>query len=344
LALLLDSSRCFSHNLNVFNSSRIDARRLRIVLPGGSGQIGTVLARHFHAQGHAVTVLARRVYAAPWPVMEWNGRDLGPWNAAIDGADVVINLAGRSVNCRYTEANRHEIISSRVESTRIIAEAIAKSSRPPALWMNASTATIYRHALDRPMDEAKGELGGHEPDAPATWNFSIDVATHWEEALFAAVTPRTRRIALRSATTMSPDPGGIFATLLHLAQSGLGGRACSGRQFVSWIHEADFIKAIEFLMAKEDFSGCVNVCSPNPLPNRDFMSALRRACGARLGLPAFKWMLEIGAYFLRTETELILKSRRVVPGRLLEAGFEFRFPLWPIAAGDLVERWRQNSN
>ncbi len=276
--------------------------------------------------------------------MDCNGRELGPWAAAIDGADVVINLAGRSVNCRYTAANRREIIDSRVESTRAVGAAIAQAAHPPALWMNASTATIYRHALDRPMDEATGELGGYEPDAPATWNFSIDVATRWEEAFFAAFTPRTRKIALRSAMTMSPDAGGVFAALLHLAQSGLGGRAGPGTQFVSWVHDADFIRAVEFLIARQQLSGCVNVCSPNPLPNRDFMGDLRRACGARFGLPAAKWMLEIGAFFLRTETELILKSRRVVPGRLLEAGFEFRFPLWPAAAQDLVERWRQNRN
>lgn len=322
--------------------SEESAPPLRIVLPGGSGQVGRVLARHFHAQGHAVTVLARRALASPWPLMEWNGRDLGPWTEAIDGADVVINLAGRSVNCRYNQANRREIIASRVDSTSAIGEAIARAARPPALWMNASTATIYRHALDRPMDEATGELVGHEGDAPATWNFSIDVAARWEQAFFAAVTPRTRRIALRSAMTMSPKPGGIFATLLRLAQSGLGGRAGSGKQFVSWIHEADFIAAIEFLIAHDEFSGCVNICSPNPLPNRDFMRDLRRACGAAFGLPASETMLELGAFFLRTETELILKSRRVVPGRLLDAGFEFQFPLWPAAACELVQRWRRN--
>lgn len=324
----------------MFKLSKTKPGPLRIVLPGGSGQIGTVLARHFHARGHAVTVLARHAYPAPWRVVEWNGRDLGLWTESLDGADVVINLAGRSVNCRYTEANRQAIFDSRVESTRIIGKAIGESARPPALWMNASTATIYRHALDRAMDEASGELGGHEPDAPASWNFSIDVATRWEEVFFDAFTPRTRKIALRSAVTMIPNAGGAFATLLRLAQSGFGGSAGAGQQFVSWIHAVDFISAIEFLMANKQFSGCVNVCSPNPLPNRDFMRDLRTACGARVGLPAGEWMLAAGAFFLRTETELILKSRRVVPRRLLEAGFEFRFPVWRAAAHDLVERWR----
>ncbi len=321
--------------LNMFKSPG-----LRIVIPGGTGQIGRILARYFHAQSHTVSVLSRRLQPAPWRVVAWNGRDSGPWTQEIDGADVVINLAGRSVNCRYDAANRREIMESRVHSTRAIGEAIVGSRRPPALWMNASTATIYRHALDRPMDEATGELGGHEAGAPSTWNFSIDVASGWEREFFAANTTSTRKIALRSAMTMSPEPGGIFAALLTLARLGLGGRASSGKQFVSWIHEADFIRAIDFLIAREDLSGCVNVCAPNPLAYSDFMRALRRVCGVPFGLPAPAWMLEIGAFFLRTETELILKSRRVVPRRLLDAGFQFNYPEWPAAAQELATRPR----
>ena len=157
--------------------------------------------------------------------------------------------------------------------------------------MNASTATIYRHALDRPMDEATGELGGNEPGAPDTWNFSIRVAKGWEEAFFSTPTPLTRKVAIRSAMTFSPDPGGIFDVLLGLVRHGLGGTSGSGRQFVSWIHEADFVRAIDLLIAREDFTGVVNLASPNPLPNRDFMRALRDAWGARFGLPASEWML-----------------------------------------------------
>jgi hypothetical protein len=299
-----------------------------------------VLARHFHAQGHEVTVLSRQPKAAPWQVLLWNGRDPGNWTAAVDGADVVINLAGRSVNCRYNPENRREMVESRVRSTRATGEAIARAANPPALWMNPSTATIYRHALDRAMDEASGELGGNEPDAPETWRFSIDVATSWEREFFASATPRTRKVALRSAMTMSPDRGGIFDTLLGLVRTGLGGKAASGRQFISWIHETDFVRAIDFLMAREDLDGCVNVCSPSPLPNTEFMRALRQAWGIPIGLPAAEWMLAIGAFFLRTETELILKSRRVVPQRLLDAGFTFNFADWPSAAGDLVKQWR----
>lgn len=317
-------------------------RKLKIVIPGGSGQVGTVLARHFHGQGHFVTVLARQPKPAPWQVLEWNGRDLGSWAAAIDSADVVINLAGRNVNCRYTPENRREIFDSRVLSTRIVGQAIAQAEKPPALWMNASTATIYRHALDRPMNESTGELGGSEPDAPDTWRFSIDVAKAWEAEFFAAHTPATRKIALRSAMTMSPDRGGIFDTLLRLVRFGLGGTAASGRQFISWIHEEDFIHALEFLIERQDIDGCINICAPSPLPNKDFMRVLRKAWGARIGLPATQWMLELGAIFLRTETELILKSRRVVPERLLKAGFHFKFAEWPAAARDLVEQWRRN--
>src|SRR5271169_4295005 len=313
---------------------------LRIVIPGGNGQVGTVLSRHFHAQGHKVVVLARKSVPAPWRVVKWDGEHLDDWTSELENSDVVINLAGRSVNCRYTSANRQAIMDSRTETTRLLGTAIRQLAQPPRLWMNASTATIYRHIYDRPMDEQTGEIGGNEPDAPAKWKFSIDVATGWEAVFFDAVTPNTRKIALRSAMIMSPDRGGIFDTLLRLVRFGLGGSAGSGRQFISWIHDADFLSAIEFLIGHEDFTGCVNLSSPNPVPNKEFMRALRQACGTLIGLPAAKWMLEIGSIFLRTETELVLKSRRVVPGRLLEAGFQFKFPDWSVAAQNLFARWR----
>lgn len=315
---------------------------LRIAIPGGTGQIGHILARHFHEQGHDVKVIARHPKPAEWQTVAWNANELGPWTQAIEGADVVINLAGRSVNCRYNAANRREIKNSRTITTGLLGQAIAQASHPPRLWLNASTATIYRHALDRAMDEATGELGGNEPDVPRHWHFSIDVATSWERAFFAADTPKTRKIALRSAMTMSPDPGGIFDHLLRLVQWGLGGPSGSGRQYISWIHDVDFIRAIEFLIRREEMEGVVNVCSPYPLANRKFMSLLRRAwCTSYVGLPAPSWMLSIGAVLLRTETELVLKSRRVVPRRLLDAGFEFHFPNWRGACEDLVRRWRE---
>lgn len=191
------------------------------------------------------------------------------------------------------------------------------------------------------MDETNGELGGNEPGAPATWRFSIDVAKAWEESFFSTATPRTRKIATRSAMTFSPDPSGVFDVLLGLVRRGFGGRQGPGTQYVSWIHEADFVRAMDLLIAREDISGVVNLASPNPLPNRDFMCALRCAWGSPFGLPIPVWAVEIGAFILRTESELILKSRRVVPGRLLAAGFEFQFPEWPAAARDLVTRWRE---
>jgi uncharacterized protein (TIGR01777 family) len=313
---------------------------LRIVIPGGRGQVGNLLAKHFHSKGDAVVVLTRRVTSAPWRTVAWDGANLGSWVSELEQADVVINLAGRNVNCRYNSANRREILESRILSTRVIGQAIRQLTQPPRVWVNASTATIYRHALDRPMDEFTGELGGHELNVPDTWRFSIEVATRWEEAFFACDAQNTRKIALRSAMTMSTERGGIFDVLLRLVRFGLGGASGSGKQFVSWIHETDFVRAIDYLIASEQMTGCINVASPEPLPNSEFMSALRRAWGIRIGLPASKWMLEAGAVFLRTETELILKSRRVIPGRLLQSGFHLQFPEWTTAARDLVQRWR----
>jgi uncharacterized protein len=313
---------------------------MNIVIPGGSGQVGTVLARAFQRDGHHVTALSRHPLAAPWPVIQWDGATLGEWTRVVDGCDVVINLAGRNVNCRYSAANRKAILESRLFSTRVVGQAIARAKRPPRLWLQASTATIYSHRYDAPNDERTGIIGGSEPDAPPSWQFSIDVARAWEREFDNAAVPRTRKVALRSAMTMSPGDGGIFDTLLELVRRGLGGRSGDGRQFVSWVHHEDFVRAIYWLMNREDIDGVVNICSPNPLPNADFMRVLREAWGVPVGLPASNWMLRIGAVLMRTETELILKSRRVVPGRLLDEGFSFRYPLWTDAARDLCRQTR----
>lgn len=308
---------------------------MKIVIPGGSGQVGTILAREFHREGMEVVVLSRRPQASPWRVVEWDGMTLGDWQSEVDGCDAVINLAGRSVNCRYTAANREEILQSRVLSTRVVGQAIAAAANKPRVWLQASTATIYAHRYDRPNDEHSGILGGNEPDAPASWRFSIDVARAWENALQETATPGTRKVLLRSAMTLSPDRGGIFDTLRGLVRRGLGGSAGDGRQFLSWVHHADFTRAVRWLIEHEEVEGVVNIAAPHPLPNGEFMRVLREVCGARIGLPAAKWMLEIGAVFLRTDTELILKSRRVVPARLLEHGFRFEYPEWRAAALDL---------
>jgi len=303
--------------------------------------VGTLLARAFEGEGHEVVVLGRSASAGPWRSVRWDAKTLGPWAAELDGADVVINLAGRNVNCRYNAANRREILESRVDSTRVLGEAIAGCARPPRVWLQSSTATVYAHRFDAPNDEATGIIGGDEPGAPDTWRFSIGVARAWEQAFDDAAVPHTRKVALRSAMVMSPDAGGVFDVLLGLVRRGLGGRSGSGRQWVSWIHHEDFTRAVRWLIERDDFAWAVNLAAPGPLPNDDFMRVLREAWGTRAGLPAARWMLEIGAVFLRTETELILKSRRVVPGRLLEAGFEFRFTDWEAAARELCGEWRR---
>lgn len=311
---------------------------MKVVIPGGTGQVGTVLARALVADGHEVVVLSRTPRPAAWKVVPWDAEAVGPWAAELDGTDAVVNLAGRSVNCRYTPENRRLILDSRVHSTRAVGEAIARCARPPRVWLQMSTATIYAHRFDAPNDETTGVLGGAEPDAPDTWRFSTDVARAWERAAEVCPTPHTRRVLLRTAMVMSPDRGGVFDTLLGLVRRGLGGAAGGGRQYVSWIHERDFVRSILRLIGRDDLAGPVNLAAPEPLPNREFMGVLRRAWGTRLGLPATQWMLEVGARVLRTETELVLKSRRVVPGRLLASGFAFDFPTWPAAAAELCAR------
>lgn len=317
---------------------------MKIVIPGGTGQVGTLLARAFHAKGWDVVVLGRHPVKVPWRFVPWDARTLGAWTAELEAADAVINLAGRSVNCRYTPKNRRLIKESRVEATRIVGEAIRKATKPPPVWLQAGTATIYAHRYDAPNDERSGILGGTEPDVPETWRFSIDVAMAWEQAAFQAAPPWTRLVILRSAMVMSPDRGGVFDTLLRLVRFGFGGRHGDGRQYVSWIHETDFIRAIAWLLEHEEVRGAVNLCAPNPLPNAAFMAALREAWGIPFGLPSTEGMLECGAFFLRTETELILKSRRVIPGLLTQQGFEFQFPDWPEAALDLVRRGQVKRN
>jgi uncharacterized protein (TIGR01777 family) len=248
----------------------------------------------------------------------------------VDGADAVVNLAGRTVNCRYTAKHRREIYDSRLLSTRVIGEAIAAARRPPGVWVNSSSATIYRDARDRAMDEATGEIGT---------GFSVDVCQQWEAAFTGAATPAgVRKVALRTAIAIGAGAGGAFEAFVRVVRLGLGGRMGDGGQFVSWVHVRDFCRAVEFVIGRGDLAGAVNVAAPNPVTNAEFMRVLRRACGRRIGLPAMRWMLEAGAFALRTETELLLKSRRVVPGRLLAAGFEFEFPEVAEAVGEILGR------
>lgn len=309
---------------------------MKVVLAGGTGQVGAVLERAMTAAGHDVVVLTRN------PVREhhvgWDGRTSGSWTAEIDGSDVVVNLAGRSVSCRYTEANLRDMMDSRVQSAEAVGAAIAASAKPPALWLQMSTATIYAHRHDAPHDETTGVIGGTETGVPDYWEYSVRIARNWERAQQDADTPHTRKVALRAAMVMSPDRGGVFDVLLRMARLGLGGPVAGGAQYLSWIHDEDFVRAVEFLIARDDITGPVNLAAPGPLPHRAFMRALRAAAGARVGLPATRWMAEIGAFVMRTDTELLLKSRRVIPGRLLDEGFVFEHAAWPDAATDLVRR------
>jgi NAD dependent epimerase/dehydratase family enzyme len=341
-----------------------ETRPLRIVLPGGSGQVGQMLARFFQERGHRVTVLTRGPYTAPWQTVHWDGEHPGPWTETLEGADVCIHLTGRSINCRPTLTNRREIYQSRIHSTRLLHEVIAGLANPPRVWLNASAATLYKRVVDErgidlPQDEITGPMDG--PDLLASsdpraevapgmepWakrrGFMKRVVRDWEATFFATETPCTRKIALRSAVTFSPTPGNVFAILLRLVQLSLGGTQGNGRQFVPWIHETDYARAVEFLIQREDLDGPFNLAAPHPLPNREFMAALREAANIPNGIPAPALAIRLGALLMGTAPELVLDSCRAVPGRLLDAGFEFQFPEWPEAAEDLMRQWRHRND
>ncbi|MCU0491013.1 MAG: TIGR01777 family oxidoreductase [Chloroflexaceae bacterium] len=301
----------------------------KIVIPGGAGYLGQAFAAHFAAQGDQVYILSRRAQpdAGNIHYLAWDGATLGPWASVFDGADAVINMAGRTVNCRYNARNKRQIYDSRLRSTRVIGQAIATCARPPRVWLNASSATIYRDADDREVDEASGEIGS---------GFSVDVCQKWEFELWNSPTPHTRKVALRMAVVFGRGKGGPAEAFANIVRLGLGGTQGNGRQYVSWIHMADCIRSLEWLLAHEALSGPVNLAAPNPLPNREFMRTFRQMCRQPIGLPANRLMLEVGAFFLRTETELLLKSRRVVPGRLRESGFSFAYPTFAEALHEIL--------
>ncbi|MCY4117459.1 MAG: hypothetical protein OXF55_11265 [Caldilineaceae bacterium] len=258
----------------------------------------------------------------PWKSLQQDAATHGAWCAELDGADAVIKLAGRSVNCRYNPGNRRQIMQSCVVTSRLVGEAVAAARRPPRVWPQASTATIYAHRFD----EAGGIIGGGEADLPDSWRFSLDVAQAWERELDNASVAGTPKVKVRSAMVMSPQRGGVFDALLSLVRVGLGGKAGNGRQYISWIHYAGFVQAVCWLIDQDEIDDVINIASPNPLPNAEFIRHQRAAWGIPFGLPATGWMLEVGAFVMRSETELILKSRRVVHGILAERGFRFQFP------------------
>jgi uncharacterized protein (TIGR01777 family) len=323
-----------------FEHVQLEGVFMKIVIPGGNGHIGTWLSRSLLDLGHEVVVLCRGEHHSGDGIcrLRWDGRSAGAWTAEIDGCDAVINLAGRSVNCRYTPANLREMMDSRVDSTRLVGEAIAAAAKPPRVWLQMSTATIYAHRFDAPNDEISGIIGGDEADVPGYWAYSVAIAKAWEAAQEQADTPHTRKVTLRTAMVMDPAPGGIFHVLRRMARLGLGGPVAGGGQYVSWIHDRDFVSVLIFLLSRDDLAGPVNVAAPGPLPQRDFMRTLRAAARAPFGLPATRAMAELGAWVIRSDTELLFKSRRVVPTRLLNAGFTFEHPHWPEAANDLVRR------
>lgn len=303
---------------------------MRVVIAGGAGYCGRLLRQYWEGPGHQVTLLSR----TPGPgCLVWDGRTLGTWADAIDGCDALVNLAGRSVNCRYNAQHCMEIYASRLDSTKVLADAVASCANPPPVWLNASSATIYKSAYDRPMDEASGEIGT---------GFSVDVCRRWEAELARAATPKTRKVALRSSIVFAPTRGfdSPYDAFAGLARWGLLGSMAGGRQWVSWIHEQDFCRAVSWLIERTDLEGAVNVAGPAPLQNNEFCRILRRDLGALFGLPSAYWMLALGAWARGTETELIVKSRRVVPTRLLESGFRFNFPTWREASRDLAKRYK----
>jgi uncharacterized protein (TIGR01777 family) len=288
----------------------------KLIIAAGTGFLGQGLIHHFKSKFDEIVVLTRGKSQTIDGIkyVNWNARTFSGWENELENASVLINLAGKSVDCRYTKKNKKEILWSRIESTKILNKAVLNCTNPPKHWLNSSTATIYRFSLDKQMDEVDGEIGN---------DFSINVALSWEKAFFKTETPKTIKTALRTSIVLGKN-GGAFIPLKTLAKCGFGGKQGSGNQFVSWIHEEDFANAVDFIIQKE-ITGVINIVSPEPIPNAAFMQKLRKAVGFPFGIPMNKFLLEIGSFFIRTEPELVLKSRNVIPKRLLENGFEFKF-------------------
>ncbi len=313
----------------------------KIILAGGTGFMGQEMTKYFGKE-NKIIILTRQVNEKTnrndynslsaddvknIRYVKWDGKNAGEWVNEMNDADLVINLAGKSVNCRYNEKNKKEIFDSRTEATKAIGEAINKCTRSPSLWINASSATIYRHAMDRPQNEYTGEF--HD-------DFSVQVCKRWEKTFYDQQTPQTRKIALRMAITLGP--GGILIPYFNLLKFGLGGKQASGNQMYSWIHIEDTCRMIEWIYDHKEINGTYNASSPNPVTNEEFMRIFRKVTGHIIGLPAYKWMLQIGAPLIGTELELVLKSRWVLPTRILETGFQFKHPLLEEALSDIINK------
>ena len=300
----------------------------KIILAGGNGYLGGVLATYYKTLADEVIILARKFKEADGNIQTivWDGKTEGEWVNSLIGADMLINLCGKNVNCRYTEANQAEIINSRIIPTKLLAKVVEELAQPPKVWINITSATIYRHAEDRPQDEDNGEIG---------YGFSIDVCRKWEEAFFEHDTPKTRKVALRMGIVLGRH-GAVFPRLLNLVKFGLGGRQGDGQQYVSWVHEQDAAKCTEWILQNEGMKGVINCVAPEPVKNEDLMKSIRKAYGAPFGLPSPLWLIELGAIIIQTEPELIFKSRWVLPKRLLDSGYTFLFTKADHAVKDIL--------
>lgn len=300
----------------------------KIVLAGGNGYLGTVLSEYYRNLADEIIILSRKPKAANGNIktLVWDGRTAGEWAAQLEGAEMLINLCGKNVNCRYTKANREEIINSRVIPTKLLGQVIKKMPDPPKLWINLSSATIYRHAEDRPQDEITGDIG---------YGFSIDVCKKWEAAFYETDTPQTRKIALRMGIVLGMADS-AFPRLLNLVKFGLGGHLGDGKQYLNWVHEQDAARCTEFLLQHTELDGNINCTAPVPVQNAQFMTTLRKAWGIPFGLPTPAWLLSIGMAIVGSEPELVLKSRWVVPKRLLDVGYKFLFSEADHAIKDLL--------
>lgn len=321
-------------------------KNIKMVIAGGSGFIGSYIADYFSKE-NKIIILSRKMekpenntykqtgYAEKKEnidIVFWDAKNAGEWNKHIDGADLIINLAGKSVNCRYTEKNKKEIFDSRTNSTEAIGNAIHQAAIPPKLFINAASATIYRHATDKPQDEFTGEFHN---------DFSVQVCKLWEKVFFEQRTPFTRKIAFRMAITLGA--GGAIKPYLNLCKFGLGGTQGNGNQMFSWVHINDICRVIEFMWHHADEEGVYNISAPNPVPNKVFMQALRKLTGNNFGIPAPTWLLKAGAWLIGTETELILKSRWVLPAKIISKGFQFRYPYLEDALTNIIKQLPKSS-
>jgi len=303
-------------------------RYQKIILAGGNGYLGGLLAKHFSNITEKVIILSRKpqVQKGNISTILWDGKTADTWVEELEGADLLINLCGKNVNCRYTQKNQEEIINSRVVPTRLIGNAIKNLIKPPKLWINVTSSTIYRHAEDHPQDEYTGETGS---------GFSIDVCKAWENSFFETELPQTRRVALRMGIVLGLADG-AFPRLLNLVKFGLGGKQGDGKQYVNWVHEQDAVRTIEWLFNQHEINGVVNCTAPHAVTNNELMKTIRKIYGISFGLPTPAWLLSIGAAIIGTETELILKSRWVKPAILLDNGFEFQYGKIDEAVQDIL--------